>query len=86
MVPTTDNMVKEGINDMETKPNVVEKSITHRKEKNKIDAIKETDKPQASQSKNINLSAMNQTKVYHWINKGHWINQGLLKELKQNTH
>ena len=50
MVATTDNMVKEGINDMETKPNVVEKSITHRM-KNKIDAINKTDRPQVSQSK-----------------------------------
>ena len=36
---------------METKCNVVEKSITHHKGKNKIDAINEIDKPQASQSK-----------------------------------
>ena len=33
----------------------------------------------------INISAMNQTKVYHWINQGRWINQGLLKELKLKT-
>ena len=36
---------------METKPNVVEKSITIRRGKNKIYAINKTDKPQASQSK-----------------------------------
>ena len=36
---------------METKRNVVEKAITHHKEKITIDAINKTDKPQASQSK-----------------------------------
>ena len=35
--------------------------------------------------KKINLSAMNETKLYHWINQVHWINQGLLKELKLKT-
>ena len=44
-------MVKEGINDMEKKLNVVEKAITPHKGGNKVDAINETDKPQASQSK-----------------------------------
>ena len=29
LVTTTDKMVKEGINDMETKPNVVKEAITH---------------------------------------------------------
>ena len=33
LFPTTENMVKEGINNMETKLNVVEKAITHHKEK-----------------------------------------------------
>ena len=28
---------------------------------------------------------MNQERVDYWINKGHWINQGILKELKQKT-
>ena len=51
LVATKDNMVQEGIDYMETKPYVVEKSITHHVEKDKIDAINETDKPQASQSK-----------------------------------
>ena len=51
LVPTTENMVKEVINDMETKPTVVEKAVTHCMEKNKIDDINETDKPQESQSK-----------------------------------
>ena len=51
LFPTIDKIVKEGINDMEKKPNVVEKAITHHMEKNKIDNIKKTDKPQGSQSK-----------------------------------
>ena len=51
LFPITEKMVKEGINDIETKRNVVEKAITHHKGKNKIDAINETDKTQASQSK-----------------------------------
>ena len=64
---------------------MVEKAITNHKEKNKIDAINETEKPQASKSKNINLSAMNQTKLWDWINQVHCTNQGLFKELKQKT-
>ena len=36
--------------------------------------------------KKINLSAINQTKVDNWINQGNWINQCLLKELKQKKH
>ena len=51
----------------------------------KIDAINEKDKPQAYQSKKINLSEKNQTKVCHWINQCYWINQGFMKELKQKT-
>ena len=47
----TEKMVKEGINDIEIKCHVVEKSITHHKGKNTIDAINEIDKPRASQSK-----------------------------------
>ena len=35
--------------------------------------------------KKINPSAINKTRVYHWINRVHWINQGLLKELKLKT-
>ena len=41
--------------------------------------------PKHLKVKKLNASAMNQTKVYHWINQGHWINKGLLKELKQKT-
>ena len=48
LVPTTENMVKEGINDMETKSILLQKSITRHKEKNKVDTVNETDKPQAS--------------------------------------
>ena len=44
-------MVKEGINDTETKPNAVKEDITPTIAKNKIDTVNETDKPQASQSK-----------------------------------
>ena len=51
LVATTDKMVKEEINDMETKLNVLEKYITHRTKRIKFDAINETDKAQASQSK-----------------------------------
>ena len=39
LVTSTDKIVKEEINDMETKPNVVEKSITHPIEKNKINTV-----------------------------------------------
>ena len=51
LVPTTENMVKEGINDMKKKCNVVDKAITHHKKKNKIDTVNKTDKTQASKSK-----------------------------------
>ena len=51
LVTTTEKIVKEGINDMETEPNVVDETITHPIAKNKIDTIKETDKPQSSKSK-----------------------------------
>ena len=51
LVTTTEKMVKEGINDTETKPNVVKEAITHPIAKNKIDTVNETDKPQSSKSK-----------------------------------
>ena len=85
MVANTEKIVKEGINDMETRPNVVDEAITHPISNNKIDTINKTDKTQCSKSKKINPSAMNQTKVYHWINQRRWINEGLLKELKYKT-
>ena len=44
-------MVKEGINYMETKPNVVKGAITHPIAKNKIDTVNETEKTWASKSK-----------------------------------
>ena len=44
-------MVKEGINYMETKPNVVKEAITLPIAKNKIDTVNETEKPQAYKSK-----------------------------------
>ena len=64
LVPTIDKMVKEWINDMETKPNVVEKAITHRMGKNKID-INETEKPQASKSKKYKSISNESKRVYH---------------------
>ena len=39
LLPTKYKMFKEGINDMETKPNMVDKAITRRKRGNKIYAI-----------------------------------------------
>ena len=56
-------MVKDGINNMETKLNVVKTSIANHTEKSKIDTVNKTEKPQASKSKNINLYSMNQTRV-----------------------
>ena len=44
-------MVKEWINDMETKLNVVKTAITHHKEKYIIDSVNATEKPQSSKSK-----------------------------------
>ena len=51
LVPTTGNMAKEGINNMETTCNVLKAAITHKKEKNKIDIVNKKDKPHASKSK-----------------------------------
>ena len=48
LVPTTDKMVKEGTNDLETKPNVVKEAITHTIATNKFNTFNKTDKPQAS--------------------------------------
>ena len=70
---------------MRRKPNVVREAINPSIAKHNIDTVSITDKPQASKRKNINSSEINQTKVHHWINQCHWINQGLLKEPKQNT-
>ena len=51
LVTATDKMVKEGINDMETKSNVAKEAITPPIATNKIDTVKETEKPQAFKSK-----------------------------------
>ena len=51
LIATTDKYFKEGIVLMETKPNVEEEAITHTIAKNCIDAINDTIKPQAYQSK-----------------------------------
>ena len=50
LVATTDQMAKEGIDDMK-KPNMTEKAITNRMGKNKIYSTNKTDKPKAYQSK-----------------------------------
>ena len=52
LVPTKAIMVKEGINNMETKLNVVKTAITHHKRGNKIDTVNKIDKPQSSKIKN----------------------------------
>ena len=64
---------------------MVKEAITHPIAKDKIDTVNETDKPKACKSKKINQSEKNNTKLDHWINQGHCINKGLLKELKNNT-
>ena len=78
LVTTTEKIDKEGINDMGTKPNVMKEAINPPIEKNNIDIVNKTEKLKASQKK-IHPAAINMTKVNHWIN------QGLLKELKQKT-
>ena len=64
---------------MGTKPNVVKEAINPPIEKINIDTFNKTDKPQAFKRKKINPSSIYQTKVNYWIN------QVLLKELKQKT-
>ena len=51
MVTTTEKNVKEGINDMGTKPNVVKEAITIPIAKNNIDTVNKTDKSRASKRK-----------------------------------
>ena len=51
LVTTTDKMVKEDINYMETKPNVVKGATTYTIARNKIDTVNKTDKLQESKSK-----------------------------------
>ena len=50
LVATTEKKIKEEINDMEKKHNMVDKAITCPIAKNKIDTVNEKDKPQASKS------------------------------------
>ena len=79
LVATTENSVKEGNIDMETKPNVVDEAITHPIAKSKLTPKTKQNNHKHIKVKKINPSAINQTKLYHWMN------QGLLKELKQKT-
>ena len=55
LVPTTEEIAKEDINDTEAKRNVVKTAITHQRGKNEIGTVNKADKPQESKSKNINL-------------------------------
>ena len=48
LVTTIDKIVKEGINDMGTKLNVVKEAITPPISKNNIDTVNKKEKPQAS--------------------------------------
>ena len=58
---TTDNtVVKEGNNDMGTKPNVVKETITPPIAKKNIDTVNKTDKSQAS-NKNLDTSRSNKS-------------------------
>ena len=59
LVTTTEKMVKEGINDMETKPNVVKEAITPPIEKNKLTQSMKQTNHKHIKVKQINLSAMN---------------------------
>ena len=47
LVATRKKLFKEGINEMKSKPEVVDKAITHTTEKNKNDTANKTYKPQA---------------------------------------
>ena len=66
LVTTTDKIVKEGINNMGTKPNVLKKSITLPTAKNNIDTVNMTEKSQASNKKLIHPAEINLTTVNHW--------------------
>ena len=68
LVYNTEKMVKERIDFMEIKRHVVEKSITHYKERNKIDAINKTDKQQASKSK-VDKSTRNESNKFMSLDK-----------------
>ena len=51
LVTTTEKMVKEGINEMETKTNVVREAITTPIATDKIDTFNKTDKPKSFKRK-----------------------------------
>ena len=61
-------MVKEGINDMETEPTMVKEAIAHPIATDKIDTVNETEKPQASKSKN-NKSISNKSEKSRSLDK-----------------
>ena len=79
LVTTKDNILKEGINDTKTKSTAVKEAITPTIAKRDFETVNKTEIPQASRIKKINTSAINQTKVNHWIN------QGIIEELKEKT-
>ena len=80
LVTTTDEMVKEKINDMKTEPNVVERAITHPTAKKKLTPSTKQKNHKHLKVKKINTSAINQTKVDNWINQGYWI----IKDFSKN--
>ena len=82
-MPTTKKMVKKGMNEMQTKRNVAEKAITNHKGKKNLALLTKQTNIKHFKAKKIHIYTMNQTRIWHWINKGHWINQGLLKQMKQ---
>ena len=79
LVTNTDTVVKEGNNDMGTKPNEVKEAITPLIAKNNIDTVKKQINHKHPIKQQIHTAAINLTKVNHWIN------QGLLKEVTQKT-
>ena len=54
LIPTTENMFQEGINDMETKFNMAETSITHHKKK-----IKSTQSTKQTKHKHLKVKKIN---------------------------
>ena len=80
LVTTTNKIVREGIIEMGTKPNVVKEAVTPPIAKNSFDTGNKTDKSQASKYIYMHPESIKMTKVNHWIN------QGLRKELKQKTN
>ena len=62
---------------METKPNLVKEAITH-----PIAKIKLTPSTKHTNHKHINFKRINPSEL-HQTRVDHWINKGILKELKQ---